>query len=109
MLVNAFSPTALLFAGLTAITGVFAAWLHVGSVTALWQTRYGQILLLKLAALSLTAAIGFYNWRRVQPILPDGPVGTRRLRRAAAAEITVGVVVILITAVLVATPSGMEM
>jgi len=34
-LVNAFSPTALVFAGFTAFTGVFAAWLHLESFSAL--------------------------------------------------------------------------
>lgn len=108
-LVNAFSPTALVFASVTAITGVFAAWLHMESVPALWQTRYGQILLLKLAVLSVTAGIGLYNWQRIQPILESGPEGTRRLTRSAAAELGVGMVVLLVTAVLVATPAGMEM
>lgn len=108
-LVHAFSPTALVFASMTAITGVFAAWLHLESVPALWQTRYGQVLLLKLAVLSVTAGIGLYNWQRVKPILDAGPEGSRRLARSAAAELGVGVIVLLITAVLVATPTGMDM
>ena len=109
LLVNGFSPTALVFAAITAVTGLFAAWLHVESIAALWQTRYGQVLLLKLAVLSVTAGIGLYNWRRVQPILDAGPDGTRRLYRSAAVELSIGLVVILVTAVLVATPSGMDM
>ena len=108
-LVSAFSPTALGFAGLTAATGVLAVWLHVDSLTALWQTRYGLILLLKLAVLSATAGIGLYNWRRVLPQLSTIPAATHRLRRSAVAELSIGVLVILITAVLVATPTGMEM
>lgn len=108
-LVNAFSPTALAFALLTAITGVFAAWLHIATLPELWQTRYGQILLLKLGVLSVTAGIGLYNWQRVRPVLDAGPVGTRRLRRSSAAELALGAVVLLITAILVATPTGMEM
>ncbi len=108
-LVNAFSPTALVFASVTAVTGVFAAWLHVETIPALWQTRYGQVLLLKLAVLSVTAGIGLYNWQRVKPVLGAGPVGTHRLQRSAAAEMSIGVLVLLITAILVATPTGMEM
>ncbi|MEO6865362.1 MAG: copper resistance protein CopC, partial [Gemmatimonadaceae bacterium] len=68
-LVSAYSPTALAFAGLVAATGVIAAWLHVGSVPALWQTTYGKTLLVKLAILSLVAATGAYNWLRVKPTL----------------------------------------
>lgn len=108
-LVNAFSPTALVFASLTAVTGVFAAWLHLESIPALWQTRYGQVLLLKLAVLSVTAAIGLYNWQRVKPVLDAGPLGSRRLQRSSAAELGVGVIVLLLTAILVATPAGMDM
>ena len=105
--VNAFSPTALVFAGLTAITGVFAAWLHVGTVSALWQTAYGITLLLKLATLSILAATGAYNWRRVKPALGDAR-GARRLRLSASIEVGVGVLVLIVTAVLVATPTGMS-
>ncbi len=108
-LVNAFSPTALVFASVTAVTGLFAAWLHVETIPALWQTRYGQMLLLKLAVLSVTAGIGLYNWQRVKPVLGAGPDGTRKLRRSAVAELTIGVAVLLITAILVATPTGMDM
>lgn len=109
LLVNAFSSTALAFAALTAATGLFAAWLHIASLTAVWQTRYGQTLLLKLAVLSLTAGIGFYNWRRVTPMLDTVPAATHRLRRSATLELSIGLVVVLITAILVATPTGMEM
>jgi putative copper export protein len=103
-LVNAFSPTALAFAGVTALTGLFAAWLHVGRPAALWETGYGQTLLVKLAVLSLVAGTGAYNWRRVRPALGDD-TGTARVRRSAAAELAVGAVVLLVTAVLVATPT----
>ena len=105
-LVNAFSPTALAFAGLTASTGVFAAWLHVGAVSALWQTTYGRTLLLKLAILSIVAATGAYNWRRIKPVLGDEK-STVRLRRSATIEVAVAVLVLVVTAVLVATPTGM--
>lgn len=106
-LVNAFSPTALVFAGLTAATGVFAAWLHLGTVPALWQTRYGQLLLLKLAILSVVAGTGAYNWLRVKPALGDVR-GAARMSRSASVEIAVGMLVLAVTAVLVATPTAMD-
>jgi copper resistance protein D len=107
-LFNSFSPTALVFAGFAAVTGVFAAWLHLGSVSALWQTSYGRTLLLKLGVLSLLAGTGAYNWLRVKPTLGNEEAG-RWIRRSAAVEIAVGAVVLLITAVLVATPTPMDM
>ncbi len=106
-LVNLFSPTALAFAALTAVTGVFAAWLQVGAVSALWETRYGQLLLIKLSVLAVTAGLGAYNWRRVRPILSTS-AGTDRLRRSAAVELGTGLLVLLVTAILVATPNGMD-
>lgn len=102
-LINAFSPTALGFAGLTALTGLFAAWIHLGRLGALWQTDYGQVLLVKLGVLSLMAATGAYNWLRVRPALGDDS-GIPRIRRSSAAEVAVGAIVLLVTAILVATP-----
>lgn len=107
-LVNAFSPTALVFAGIAVATGVFAAWIHLGTVPALWQTRYGLTLLLKLGVLSLVIGAGAYNWLRVKPGLGDAD-GARRIRRSAAAELMIGVLVLAVTAVLVATPTPLDM
>lgn len=107
-LISAFSPTALVFAGITAATGVFAAWLHLGAVSALWQTPYGKTLLVKLAILSVVAGTGAYNWLRVRPTLGDEK-GAARMRRSATVELAVGVLVLVVTAVLVATPTTMDM
>jgi copper transport protein len=106
-LVNGFSPTALAFAVLLALTGVVAAWLHVGSVSALWTSGYGRTLVLKLAVLLPLVATGAYNWRRVRPSLGT-PDATSRLRRLAGVELAVGLLVICITAVLVATEPPLQ-
>lgn len=107
-LVNAFSPTALMFAGLAALTGVFAAWLHIGFSSAIWTSDYGRILLIKLAILSVVLGTGAYNWLKVRPALGD-TLGAKRMQRSAAMELTVGVLVVIVTAVLVATPPPMDM
>lgn len=107
-LVNAFSPTALVFAGITATAGVFAAWLHLGNFSALWQTQYGQTLLVKLAILGVVTATGAYNFLYVKPRL-GSEEGTRSIRRSGTIEVAVAVVVLLVTAVLVATPTAMDM
>ena len=106
-LVNAFSPTALVFAGLTSVTGVFAAWLHLGAIPALWQTSYGQTLMLKLGILSVVAATGAYNWLRVKPSL-GGVDGAKKMHRSATVELAVAVLVLVVTAILVATPTAMD-
>ncbi|MBA3888994.1 MAG: copper resistance protein CopC/CopD [Gemmatimonadaceae bacterium] len=107
-LINAFSPTALFFAGLVAVSGVFAAWLHVGSISGLWQSTYGQLVLLKVGILSIVALTGAYNWLRVRPALGDIE-GATRITRSATVEVAVAVVVLIVTAVLVATPTPMDM
>jgi putative copper export protein/methionine-rich copper-binding protein CopC len=106
-LVTAFNPTAIMFAGILVITGVFAAWIHVGSVQALWQTKYGIALLLKLATFGIVALIGAFNWRSLTPIL-SGPGGPSRLRLSATLEVAFGALVLLVTAILVAMPTSMD-
>jgi putative copper export protein len=95
------------FAALVVGTGLFASWLHLPSPAALWQSGYGRTLLLKLAVLSLVFATGAYNWLWVRPAL-GADAATRRRRRSATLELAVGVLVLLVTAVLVATPTGAE-
>lgn len=104
VLVNAFSPSALFFAGLVVGTGVFAAWLQLGRVPALWESSYGRVLILKLAVLSVVFGTGAYNWLRVKPALGE-EAAAGRLRRSATLELAVGAVVLAVTAVLVATPT----
>ncbi|MBI2797460.1 MAG: CopD family protein [Gemmatimonadetes bacterium] len=106
-LVTAFSPTALGFAGLAALTGTLAAWRNIDTLAALWSSGYGQRLLAKLAMLSVAAGTGAYNWKRVLPALGTAPA-TRRLRGSATIELVAALVVLVITAVLVATPLPAE-
>lgn len=102
-LIAAFSPLALGAAILAGITGLFASWLHLGSLHFLWQSRYGTRLLLKLGAVGLMAIVGAFNWRRAGPALQQsGQIGP--MRRSIRAELVVGALVLLATAVLVVTP-----
>lgn len=106
-LIGAFSPVALSCAGLLVVTGVVAAILHLGSIGALWGSRYGVVLLIKLAVIALLLVVAFINWRVLRPRLgTDG--ATRRIRGSAVAELALAVVVLVVTAVLVATPPPAE-
>jgi copper transport protein len=98
-LVNAFSPVALVSAGVVVVSGVFASWVHLEHLSALWQTTYGKTLLVKLVFVGITFAVGAYNFKRVQPQLTN-EVGTHRLRRSAAAELGVGFLILLVTGLL---------
>ena len=106
-LITTYSPVALVAAGVATVTGVFAAWLHVGTIPNLWGTRYGITLLIKLGVLGVVALTGFYNWRFVQPRLGTDE-STGKLQRSARIEVAVAVLVLLVTAVLVASPTSMD-
>ncbi|HUQ46800.1 MAG TPA: CopD family protein, partial [Gemmatimonadaceae bacterium] len=106
-LVNVFSPAALMFAAVVAATGVFAGWLHIGSIRGLFETTYGRTLIVKLGILSLVIATGAHNWLRVKPTLGKTE-GTTRLKKTASAEILIAIFVLAVTAVLVATPTAID-
>ena len=72
-------------------------------MSALWQSRYGRTLLLKLGAVLLMASAGAWNWRRAGPALGGGG-SIQPMRRSVAAELLVGALVVLATAILVVTP-----
>jgi putative copper export protein len=106
-LVGRFSPVAIGAATLIAATGAYAACLHVGQVPALWQSPYGRTLVVKLSALGLVAGLGAYNFLRIRPAL-DNASTVRNLRVATALELAFAMLLLLITAVLVATPTARE-
>ncbi|MEP6618777.1 MAG: CopD family protein [bacterium] len=107
-MVAAFSPVALTCASIVSATGTFAAWHHMRSWTALWQSDYGQALLVKLALVACVALAGAYNWRVVTPRLTsDGAAST--LQRAIRIELAFGLLVLVITAVLIALPTPLDM
>jgi putative copper export protein len=95
-LVNAFSPVALASAAIVGASGLVASWVHVEHFAALWQSSYGQVLLLKLVLVAITLTVGAYNFRRVQPQLV-GQEGAARLQRSAAIELSVGLLILIVT------------
>ncbi len=103
-IVSIFSPVALTGAGLVGLTGVVNALFHLTAPLDLWTTGYGRAVLLKVALLAAVAGLGFYHWRVAGPRL--GTDGTARtVRRSSSGELALGVLVVLVTAVLVARPT----
>lgn len=95
-LVNTFSPIALASATLVVLSGVIAAAVHLESLSDLWVTTYGRVLLLKVAIVSVTLSIGAYNFRRVQPQLVREE-GIGRLKKATTLELTTAALIVLVT------------
>ncbi len=106
-MIAAFSPVALGSVGLLVASGVLAGWRLVGSWEALFNTRYGAALLVKVALLAVMMAFGALNWRWVGPAAGT-PRGLARFRRVSSGELLVAVAVLLVTAALVGRPSPTE-
>lgn len=107
-IVGRFSTLALASVVLLAITGLYSAWLQVGSLDALRMTSYGQTLLVKLVLVTGLVLLGAVNRFWLQPQLrarPDAPA-LRRPRaaghfvRAIRAEVVLGIAVLLTVALL---------
>ena len=101
-LVRAFHPVALTCGAIVIATGLCASWIRLPAVSALWESAYGRVLLVKLAFVALVVVLGAMNWRRVMPKLGDEG-SARRITRTAGAELTIAAVVLAVTAVLVST------
>ncbi len=102
-LVNQFSPLALFCGAAVVATGVATSLLHVQPISRLWTSTYGMTLIVKLALVSLLFSLGAWNWRRVKPNL-GGDEGVIALRFSAKLELAASVLVLAVTAFLVALP-----
>ncbi len=104
MMVRAFSPVALGFAAMAALTGTVNALGFLGAGEGSLDAPYAVVLWAKLGALVLTAGIGAYNWRVVTPRLGTER-GSEAIAHSARAELVVALVVLALTAVLVGLPA----
>jgi putative copper export protein/methionine-rich copper-binding protein CopC len=101
-LFHAFHPMALACGGLVVASGLLSGWMRLQSLPALWETTYGRILLLKVAAFIVVAALGLFNSRRLLPAAQDPDFG-HRIKRSASLELAFTALVLALTAVLVST------
>jgi copper transport protein len=99
-LVDAFSPVALVATALIVGSGVLSGWLELEQMSALWETPYGQVLVLKVLLFAAAASMGAYNFLRVKPQLADSGVSSPFLGRTIPMELTFGALVLVLTGVL---------
>ncbi|MFJ9785532.1 copper resistance CopC/CopD family protein [Amycolatopsis sp. NPDC101161] len=111
--VTRFSRLAMNCVALIAISGGVLALRIVPSVSALWTTTYGLLLLGKIAGFAALLLVANVARRAVQRGVTGGDGGTavltvelRRLRLAVTAEVALASVVLALAAVLSATPPG---
>ncbi|HEX6472790.1 MAG TPA: CopD family protein [Streptosporangiaceae bacterium] len=97
-----FSTIALACYTAIAATGIVAGWELLGSVPAVWGSRYGVVVMLKAGALVTLGIFGWWHRRRtVPPIRTDGgPRSRRAFVRLAAAEVAVMVAAVAIAVAL---------
>jgi copper transport protein len=107
--VGRFSRLALTVVTLLVITGATQAIALVGSFEALVDTAHGRLVLAKICLLGLLVSLAAFNRRRALPRLRRLAAGGEEpgrartiLRRAVAAEVALVLVVLAVTAVLVA-------
>jgi putative copper resistance protein D len=109
--IRRFSAVALAAMLTLVVTGLWNTWAEVGGVPALVGTRYGRLLLVKIALLGIVLALAVVNRRRHLPALSgDGVTVGRpamaRLSRFLGWELVVGLLMIGVAAGLSITVPG---
>lgn len=85
------------------VTGEYQASRQVSPVQALWSTRYGVFLLVKVALVAIMLAAALLAERHVMAAAVPGRL-VRAVRRSVSIEIVTAVLVLAVTAVLVSEP-----
>ena len=114
-LVNRFSRLALAAVSFLVITGLYQSWIQVGSLAALENTDYGNVLAFKLALFVVMAGFGALNLFYTKAELagaavtrtPSPKVERRGLRRIGA-ESLIGVLILCATGLLTVLPPGVH-
>lgn len=100
-----FSPLAVVAVGMLMVTGVYASWIHLESVSSLWATTYGRVLSAKVLLVGVVMLLGAINWKRLTPQLGTD-AGNAGMVRAASIELTLAHLVLVVTAFLIQTTPG---
>jgi copper transport protein len=106
-IVPRFSTVAVVAVGALLVAGVTNGYLQVRALRGLWETTYGQLLLIKVLLVLPLLALGAYNNRYAVPRLRRGIASAferARFVRTVGAELFVMAAIVATTAVLVAEP-----
>ncbi|HEX4681038.1 MAG TPA: copper resistance protein CopC [Gaiellaceae bacterium] len=89
-------------------SGTVASYLHLPTLATLWQTSYGQSILIKVGLLLAAVVLASFNLLRTKPGLrADGTVAlgaARLLRRLVAGEVVLVAAAVLVAAILSSLP-----
>jgi putative copper resistance protein D len=98
-----FSTLSLGCVSVLAVSGFSNSWLLVGSIHALFTTRYGLLLLFKITLFGILVGLGARNRFVIKTKLLNAPTNLRlltRLRRNVICETCLGLAVMIIVACL---------
>jgi putative copper resistance protein D len=112
LVLRRFSTLSLICVGVIIVSGLSNSWLLVGSIHALLTTRYGWLLLAKLAAFGVLVGLGTRNRFTIKTKLTRVPTDSdllAQLRRNVIYETCLGLAVVAIVACLGVTPPARGM
>jgi putative copper export protein/mono/diheme cytochrome c family protein len=103
-----FSRTALGVVTVLVGSGLWSAWVHVGSVAGLIGTRHGRLLCVKLVVFAAMLGLAMLGRRLLPALAGDaltvGRPAMRRLGRLVAAEAALALLTLAVVAVMTITP-----
>ena len=103
--VRSFSVVAMGAVALMLASGVLSALNHVGTFDALWNSNYGKVLLFKVAIALVVMLLGARNQLRLRNDRVSGTDRVNSIARVGRIELLAALGVLLLTAILVATPT----
>ena len=112
--VQRFSTLGVVSVGTLAATGMINTWVLAGSVSALFGTDYGRLLLVKVALFLLMVATAAVNRLVLTPRLvrefdpATGREALRRLRNNSLIETAIAAIILVIVALLGTLPPGLH-
>lgn len=116
-LVLNFSGLAAIAVGMLLVSGGYLAWTHIGTWTNLVGTAYGLVLLAKLGVVTLTFLMAGVNLIYIKPRLdkayenledPKSETAVSRFRKVVIVEVTLAIIVIVITGFLTDLQRGID-
>lgn len=108
--VRRFSPVALASVGVLASSGFYQSVTQVGSLSALFNTAYGNVMIIKLALVGFMLALGGFNRFFTKPALAGAAISATAVKQAARAYLPIGwegalgICVLLVTGFLTTLP-----
>jgi copper transport protein len=104
-----FSKVALIAVTVAVATGVVRSLAEMDDPTELWDTSYGQSVLIKVGLLLPVAALALYNRKVIvalQPVRRPNAATVRLVRRLAGAELVLSLAIVVVASILVAQVPG---